>query len=200
MAVVSTGDEKEPAGQQEPRAGGRSTAEQNSCDAADALGVEAARLAEAFSVWAGGADRPVGTAGATAAEDAGDKGAPDDENAGSSAGRNGAENTAGTSAAGCECGRSSGLDAVCRVCPICRAAAYVQTVRPEVLERVADVLAMIAGSLQAIAADQAPATPAEGSDAGASGTRATEEAEGERRYPTSIPVQGDDDFPAARKD
>lgn len=115
------------------------------------------------------------------------------------AGSSGTADRADTpAAAGCGCGSGAGLDVVCRACPICRVASYVQTVRPEVLERVADVLAMIAGSLQAIAADRESATSADDS-AGGRGVGdpplhadhvQTEES---GRSGTSIPVDGEDD-------
>lgn len=41
--------------------------------------------------------------------------------------------------------------AVCRVCPVCRVGAFLEDLSPEVMERFADLIAMVAGSLQAVA-------------------------------------------------
>ena len=43
---------------------------------------------------------------------------------------------------------------VCRVCPVCRAVGLLHSVQPETMERLADLLGMVAGSLQAMAADR----------------------------------------------
>lgn len=65
--------------------------------------------------------------------------------------------------AGCSCQASAAVGAVCQVCPICRLAGLVDSVRPETMERIADLLGMVAGSLQAVAADRrSAATPTPG--------------------------------------
>ncbi|MDE9366759.1 hypothetical protein PZ938_14185 [Luteipulveratus sp. YIM 133132] len=59
------------------------------------------------------------------------------------------------------------VESVCGVCPICRGVALLHSIQPETMERVADLLGMVAGSLQAVAADrresragaEAPAEP-----------------------------------------
>lgn len=174
---MTNGDEHRSAGTHDAAEDrkGQERATQSGADAAGALGAEAERLMDAFSEWVGqaGAEREAaeGGPGRSVGDDAEPSGADVPE----------------TSVA-CECGRTAGLDAVCRICPVCRVAAYVHTVRPEILERVADVLAMVAGSLQAIAADRS-ADPRPGRDTddrrGSNAANAT--AEG-----VPIPVRGDE--------
>lgn len=55
---------------------------------------------------------------------------------------------------GCACTDSSAAEAICRVCPVCRLAGLLAAIRPETLERCADLLGMVAGSLQAVATDR----------------------------------------------
>lgn len=146
-----TGDSGEPAGQSSRPGPGHSAQ-----DVTDALSAEAARLADAFSVWVG--DR--------AGQDPDESDAVDDEPAPKP---EAAASTAATPV--CGCGRGTGVDLVCKMCPVCRAAEFLHTVRPETLERFADVLAMVAGSLHAIAADRsgthgADPSPAEPSSPG----------------------------------
>lgn len=141
----------------------------------DALGAEAARLAEAFTAWVGArtttdSEKPDGAeedpearspiSDRSATESANDDPAVGDRAADPPGDESGTGADSGVSGSTvCGCNSQTGVDVVCRMCPICRAAEFLHTVRPEVLERCADVLAMIAGSLQAIAADR-PAQPA----------------------------------------
>ncbi len=146
-----TGDSGEPAGQSSKPGPGHSAQ-----DITDALSAEAARLADAFSVWVG--DR--------AGQDPDESDAVDDEPAPKPEAAASADATPV-----CGCGRGTAVDLVCKMCPVCRAAEFLHTVRPETLERFADVLAMVAGSLHAIAADRsgthgADPSPAEPSSPG----------------------------------
>lgn len=93
---------------------------------------EAKRLAEAVSAWAASSHR---------SQTSGDE----DEAGGEQQ---------DSRRPGCSCGESSAVDSVCSVCPVCRVAAAVQAIQPEVIERVADVLTMFAGSLQQVADDR----------------------------------------------
>lgn len=198
-----TRDNDTPAGQREPadhdhdhdhRAGDGGAA-------ADALVAEATRLADAFTSWVGGVggdgaadlagegEEVDGARSAPASEDAATGGPAEPAADGP---RNGGPTASAQPA--CECGRAAGLDAICRVCPVCRIAAYMHTVRPEVLVRVADVLAMVAGSLQMIAADRS-------ADPAAPGHPTANDAEDGPGRPdprpadigVPIPVRGDDD-------
>lgn len=205
MTVVTTGDEQAKAAQHDsPRP--RDATEATSGDAAQELGFEAARLAEAFSEWAGARSPATGSAEDQMAGSGSDSEAPGTESFEGSGGPADSGGEAGArGGATCDCGSNSGADAICRVCPICRVAAYVQTVRPEVLERVGDVLAMVAGSLQAMAAERsseqtehrtpagtpgAPESPFRDADEAASGASEAPE-------PSVIPIQVyGDDFPS----
>lgn len=167
-------------------------------DAAGALGAEAARLADAFAAWAGGGGPTEGTtASAGPAADSGPANSgPAD--AGPVVDEPGADPGTAPVDVVCGCGRSAGIDAICRVCPVCRAATNLHTVRPEVLERVADVLAMIAGSLQAIAADwtrdqQTDGGAADNRAAGGSDPAAGATSSSAAPAGVPIPVHGDDD-------
>lgn len=77
------------------------------------------------------------------------------------------------SGSGCDCGPTAHSPAVCKVCPVCRVGAFLEGLSPEVMERFADIIAMVAGSLQAVAqqrraqADAATSAP----DAAAAATR-----------------------------
>ncbi|TWP36981.1 hypothetical protein [Leekyejoonella antrihumi] len=134
-------------------------------DPGGAVAQEALRLAEAVSDWARSTHPNPGDARPDA-ETSRDTDPPS------------AERTAGRS---CGCHESGAVDSVCRVCPICRVATVVQAIQPEALERVADVLAMFAGSLNAVAEDRR---------AGARNPTPSSPAKPEH---TDIPVSGDTD-------
>lgn len=142
---------------------------------------ETARLVEALGGWAEGlraqhADaRPDADARADAepadAEPAGarpddrqpDEGRPADGQRHDR--RPGHEDASGGDTARCEhCGVSSrvGEAQACRLCPVCQGIALLRTVRPETVERLADVAAALSGALRDLAADrfgQPPPTP-----------------------------------------
>ena len=168
--------------------------------AADALVAEAARLADAFTSWVGGVGG-VGGTDTAGNDDPADDGAERDRSSAADGSASHASAADGPAGAGsqpsvaCDCGRTAGLDTICRVCPVCRIAAYMHTVRPEVLVRVADVLAMVAGSLQVIAADRT-AEPRPGAgpaprDPSDDSTWRPDPRPSETGVP--IPVRGDDD-------
>lgn len=96
---------------------------------------EAAKLAQAFSAWAQQGDG-AGTDPVDRAE----------------------SDPAGTAQCGCAHGVS--VEAVCRMCPVCRAAGLLQAVQPELLDRVADLLSMVAGGLHAAAEQRRGTEPA----------------------------------------
>ncbi|MBO1755329.1 hypothetical protein [Allobranchiibius sp. CTAmp26] len=185
-----TRDDDAPAGPQQAAGHGRRA--DDGAEAADALVAEATRLADAFTSWVGG----VGSTGDDEADGARAQAPPEgpaqDPVAEPAGDRARTDGPAASASPACDCGRTAGLDAICRVCPVCRVAAYMHTVRPEVLVRVADVLAMVAGSLQLIAADRS-------GDPAASEQTSTNDAEDGPGRPdprpteagVSIPVRGD---------
>lgn len=88
----------------------------------------------------------------------------------------------------CACANPS-VQSVCDICPVCRVAAFLSEVRPETVERVADLLSMVAGSLEAFAAQRR--TDMGGADdqdptAGAGTTR------GDARW-EPVPVEDEDE-------
>ena len=198
MTVVTVGDEQPDSGQQgSPKP--QDVPEVTPDDAAQALGMEAARLAEAFTAWAG--NRPTGSTedrAATDGRDAAQTGAGPEEEPG--------ESGDVPKATTCECGHTASTAAVCSVCPICRAATYVQNLRPEVLERVGDVLAMVAGSLQAMAAERSRERAAGPGQSGTAGSRSREADDEEndaaaQPAPSVIPIHvHGDEFPPQTQD
>ena len=83
-----------------------------------------------------------------------DDGPPDDEHP--DHGRPGHGDAARGDTARCEhCGVSSraGEALACRLCPVCQGIALLRTVRPETVERLADVAAALSGALRDLAAD-----------------------------------------------
>lgn len=85
---------------------------------------EAAKLAQAFSAWS--RQGPAGGSERSHGADASD-------------------------AAGCGCSHGDSVQAVCRMCPLCRAAGLLQAVQPDLLDRVADLLSVVAGGLHSAA-------------------------------------------------
>lgn len=128
---------------------------------------EAMRLAEAFAVWAQNSK--------LAAEATVDDSARDDATA----------DTAPVperhrSTAGCDCAQGTAVEAVCRMCPVCRLAGVVQAVQPDLLDRVADLLGVVAGGLHTAAQQRRTA------DAPTKDERDTSGA-------VDVPVTGEDD-------
>lgn len=136
---------------------------------------ETARLVEALGGWAEGlreqhgdghpdpghtdpahtsatdADATDADATATDATDADPVGARQDT------GQQGDEGAAAGNTSRCEhCGVSSraGEALACRLCPVCQGISLLRTVRPETVERLADVAAALSGALRDIAADR----------------------------------------------
>ena len=153
----------------------------NQTSGASDVADEAIRLAEAFAVWAQNgklaadvAAHDTPTDGA-AAEDAsvGDapKGRPEP----------------GAAAPSCDCAQGVAVEAVCRMCPVCRMAGLVQAVQPELLDRVADLLGLVAGGLRS-AADQRR-TP----DTGAGSVRSSGTPDQQSDGGMDVPVTGGDD-------
>lgn len=106
---------------------------------------EAMRLAEAFAVWAQNGKLAADVAAHdTPADDAASSGA---ETGGASSAR--PETSAATPH--CDCAHGVAVEAVCRMCPVCRMAGLVQAIQPDLLDRVADLLGLVAGGLHTAA-------------------------------------------------
>lgn len=156
-------------------------------DSAGPVAAEALRLAEAFAAWAGGMSdtHSQHTDADRSADAVSDDTVPDDTAGhGSTTPRAEAHEPAGP---GCGCGQATALDAVCRVCPVCRLAGLVQAIRPDVIDRVADLLAMVSGSLHEVASSRRDAADGQ--------TPQSQEGNGpaERHAGVDIPVQGAED-------
>ncbi|MFC6706386.1 hypothetical protein [Flexivirga alba] len=139
---------------------------------------EAMRLAEAFAVWAQNGklaadvamhDAPADQAATSGTESADAPSAPPRD---------------GTAAPSCDCAHGAAVEAVCRMCPVCRMAGLVQAVQPDLLDRVADLLGLVAGGLHS-AAEQRRTSDTGTGDPGSSG-----------QHPDrgmDVPVTGGDD-------
>ena len=126
---------------------------------------ETARLLEALGGWAEGLGVPAGEAPA-ADHDAGDRDTADhDDEAAADPGadRDQRAHRADGHASGarpttrCEhCGVSSraGEALACQLCPVCQGISLLRSVRPETVERLADLAAALSGALRDIAADR----------------------------------------------
>lgn len=138
---------------------------------------ETARLVEALGGWAEGLRTPPAAGPDHAAEGAEPDGAGSDgagPDGAQPAGRPGPEwekppsatpdGEAGTRhTAACEqCGVPSraGEALTCQLCPLCQGIAVLRTVRPETVERLADLAAALSGALRDIAADRFGPPPA----------------------------------------
>lgn len=109
---------------------------------ASSVADEAVRLAQAFAGWASNAHLGAEHAAARSPDD--DPTEPQEQGP------------------DCGCGHGTTAEAVCRNCPVCRAAGLVQAMQPELLDRVADLIGVVAGGLhsaaeQRRAADEPPA-------------------------------------------
>ncbi len=107
---------------------------------------EAMKLMESLGLWVAGAQ----ASGAQASSGpAGGDAAGDPEADDSASGR--------ADTPGCSCTGDAAAaaqihqPAVCKVCPVCRVGSLLEGLSPEVMERFADLIAMVAGSLQAVA-------------------------------------------------
>lgn len=129
----------QPTGNDESQTGAASVAE------------EAMRLAEAFSVWAQNsklaADAAATPDDATEAAGAGRQEQPEKETE-----RKDPELR--DTVQHCDCAHGPAVEAVCRMCPVCRLAGLVQAVQPDLLDRVADLLGVVAGGLRTAAQDR----------------------------------------------
>lgn len=135
---------------------------------------EAMRLAEAFAVWAQN--------GKLAADVA-----AHDTPVGEAAGEAASAGAATDSAPSCDCAHGTAVEAVCRMCPVCRMAALVQAVQPDLLDRVADLLGLVAGGLHS-AAQQRRTSETGAAGGGAAGAQPHRADEG-----MDVPVTGGQD-------
>jgi hypothetical protein len=113
---------------------------------------ETARLVEALGGWAQGVATDHGAAPGATAPGAGEV-------------PGGRPEPGGPRAEGCgQCGSTAraGEAAACQLCPICQGIALLRAVRPETVERLADLAAALSGTLRDIATErrrQSPAPP-----------------------------------------
>ncbi|MBC9957607.1 hypothetical protein [Yimella sp. cx-51] len=114
--------------------------EDDQSDAAAAVAQEAMKLVESLGAWAGSASS------AHAFE----------SSAGGGSDRDDDEPKRGDD--GCSCSTAH-APVVCRVCPVCRVGAFLEGLSPEAMERIADLIGMVAGSLQAVAQERRAGSP-----------------------------------------
>lgn len=135
--------------------------------AAGTVADEAARLVEALGVWATSVSSPAdappsprttppGPFPGAPAYDARQPGPPEDGEPGpTSAGHATAAGDVRDDGAHCEhCGAATGVGRAtsCQVCPVCQGIALLRTVRPETVDRLADLAGAVAATLRDLAA------------------------------------------------
>ncbi|CAG7572914.1 hypothetical protein FB554_1057 [Barrientosiimonas humi] len=112
-------------------------------DAVSSVADEAVRLVSALAALggdlAGSREHPAGADPAETDPLGGDDSAP------------GGDAAAGPVTCGCS---NDAVSSVCGLCPVCRVATFVAEVQPETIEKVADLVSMVAGSLQSFAAQR----------------------------------------------
>jgi len=124
----------------------QSTGREQAAPPVGSVAEEAARLVEAFAAWSG--------THAAADRARADDGAPE----GSGQGRQ------------CPtCGAQAGVGqaASCGVCPVCQGIAWLRTVRPETLDRLADLAGALTDTLREVAREVARGRPQGGTAGGA---------------------------------
>jgi len=131
---------------------------------------EAARLVEAFAAWSGtraAADR-------ARADDDGPEDEPyadrprEGDHAGDARGEDAADGTGeGRQCPTCGAQAGVGKAASCGVCPVCQGIAWLRTVRPETLDRLADLAGALTDTLREVAREAARGRPQGGTAGGA---------------------------------
>ena len=131
---------------------------------------EAARLVEAFAAWSGthaAADRAPADDGPDDDEPYADRPGEGDR-PGGARGEDAADR-AGEGRLCPTCGAQAGVGkaASCGVCPVCQGIAWLRTVRPETLDRLADLAGALTDTLREVAREAARARPQGGTTGGA---------------------------------
>lgn len=145
---------------------------------------EAMLLAEAFAVWAQN-----GRLAADVATHDAPPNTPSEDAAGSGTESEDAPSPqpAAGGAPSCDCAHGEAVEAVCRLCPVCRMAGLVQAVQPDLLDRVADLLGLVAGGLHSAAQQRRT------SDSGSTTTADTGGTGAQSHSGMDVPVTGGDD-------
>lgn len=159
---------------------------ENPTSGASDVAEEAMRLAEAFAVWAqnGKLAADAATQG-TSSDDAESPGAATDSKTTSGPGAEPAAPKPAATPPSCDCAHGAAVETVCRMCPVCRMAGLVQAVQPDLLDRLADLLGLVAGGLHSAAEQRRTSDTGSGS----TGNPVPPEADGGM----DVPVTGDDD-------
>lgn len=119
-------------------------------DAVSSVADEAVRLVSALAALGGDlAGSREQTAADVAETDVAESEATETDRAGDD------DSAPGGDAGAVRCGCShDAVSSVCGLCPVCRVATFVAEVQPETIEKVADLVGMVAGSLQSFAAQR----------------------------------------------
>ncbi|HET7660837.1 MAG TPA: hypothetical protein VFK66_10660 [Oryzihumus sp.] len=143
-----------------------STGREHAASPVGSVAEEAARLVEAFAAWSGthaAADR------AREGDDApyADRSHPRDP--GGNAEDRDAPDGTGDGRQCPTCGAQAGVGraASCGVCPVCQGIAWLRTVRPETLDRLADLAGALTDTLREVAREAARGRPQDGTTGGA---------------------------------
>lgn len=157
---------------------------------------EAARLADAVAAWSTGRSHGQPPDGEASGDDGDDRTRPggtayDRERGG---GRRAGDGAAADDRCP-ECGQPrAGRDPVCRICPICQGIALLRSVRPETVDRLADLAAAVADSLRAVAEAGRDEQPSSAGRPGATPTQdiRVDDEEGDGPDEAGDPDDGDD--------
>lgn len=117
---------------------------------------EAARLIDAIASMARSSADPRQDPGPYAGEPAQEPGSPGAPDASRRSEHRDAPSDGGCSVCG---GESEGAPVACRLCPLCQGIALLRSVRPETVDRLADLASAVAGTLRDMAAQSRASGP-----------------------------------------
>ena len=139
---------------------------------------EAARLLDALGGWAASSGYAAGASSRGGTEDSGHR--PHGDSRGGTRGSTGSTSGGDGHCEHCGAEAGTGRAVVCRLCPVCQGIGLLRSVRPETVDRLADLAGALADTLRDLAdhrrassptsAGEAPAGPAP-ADAGTRHTR-----------------------------
>ena len=135
-----------------------STGPEHAASPVGSVAEEAARLVEAFAAWSGT------HAAADRAREGDEEPYADPAHPGGSAQAQDAPDGTGEGRLCPTCGAQAGVGraASCGVCPVCQGIAWLRTVRPETLDRLADLAGALTDTLREVAREAARGRPQDG--------------------------------------
>ncbi|GAA1234504.1 hypothetical protein [Oryzihumus leptocrescens] len=147
----------------------QSTGREQAAPPVGSVAEEAARLVEAFAAWSGRHAAAPRAAGEDDDEPGDDEPYAGRGDASGSAEGEDAPEGSGEGRQCPTCGAQAGVGkaASCGVCPVCQGIAWLRTVRPETLDRLADLAGALTDTLREVAREAAHGRPQGGTTGGA---------------------------------